>query len=456
MERESFASRAGFLLMAAGCSVGLGNVWRFPFITGQNGGALFVLIYLGFLAFLGFPVLVAELALGRASKADLPGAYKILRKENNSRFRWEILGHIFMSGNLVLLMFYTVVSGWTFSYAWEYLFSGFPAGTDYGSYFNSFLADWPRMLFFTVGGILLTFIVCIRGLRGGMERTVKWMMCGLFLLQISLAVYAVLLPGSGAGLRFFLYPDVGKLAGHGFGNVIHAAMAQAFFTLSLGVGSMEILGSYMKKDHSLSREAFLIIMLDTVVAVVSGLIIFPICFAFNVSPDAGPSLIFITLPRIFTAMSGGRAFGLIFFLFLSIASLSTLIAVMENMVAYGMRVFNLSRVRSCIYCGVILLLFSMPCLFGFNLLKWIQPLGKGTTILDLEDFIISSNLLPLGAAITVLFCSWRYGWGAERFIAEVDEGNGMRYPRFLIPYMKYVLPLIILGLWACEYLLKFR
>ena len=459
MERESFASRAGFLLMAAGCSIGLGNVWRFPFVAGQNGGAFFVLIYLIFLSVLGFPILVAELAMGRASAADLPGAYSSLRNEASPLKHWSAIGHISMVGNLVLLMFYTVVSSWTFSYAWNYLVAlagtGMDQTIDYTKHFSVILGSWKQMLLFTSLGILVTGLFCIRGLRGGMERAVKIMMCGLFLLQGALAIYAICLPGSGAGLRFFLAPDWNKVTASGVWNVIHAAMAQSFFTLSLGIGSMEILGSYMKKENSLSKEAWFIIVLDTFVAITSGLIIFPVCFSFNVNPDAGPSLIFITLPRIFSAMPGGKILGLVFFLFLAIASLSTLIAVAENLIAYGMRVFRISRVKSTWICSIVLLIASLPCLFGFNLWKNVQPLGKGSTILDLEDFIVSSNLLPLGAMSIVLFCSWRYGWGAERFLAEANTGKGMTFPRWLIPYMKYVLPLLIFGLWVYEYVTKF-
>ena len=459
MERESFASRAGFLLMAAGCSIGLGNVWRFPFVAGQNGGALFVLIYLIFLAIMGFPVLVAELAMGRGSSSDLPGAYRSLHENASSRKPWVLIGHLSMAGNLILLMFYTMVSAWTFSYAWDYI-TIFRNGivlreVDYTQYFSSFLGSWERLLVFTTVGILLSCLICIRGLRGGMERAVKIMMCGLFLLQGALALYAVFLPGSGAGLRFFLAPDWNKVCSAGIWNVIHAAMSQSFFTLSLGIGSMTILGSYMKKDNTLAKEAVFIILLDTFVAITSGLIIFPICFSCGVNPDAGPSLIFITLPRIFASMPGGSVIGMIFFLFLSIASLSTLIAVTENLVAYGMRVFKISRVKSVCLCGVVLLVTSLPCLFGFNLLKKIQPLGKGSSILDLEDFVVSSNLLPLGALALVIFCSGRYGWGAERFLAEANTGKGLLFPRWLIPYMKYVLPLLIFSLWAYEYIAKF-
>lgn len=452
--RESFASRLGFIFMAAGCAIGLGNVWRFPYITGKYGGALFVLIYLVFLVILGFPVMVAELSIGRAGRHELPGAMKILRTGKSS-FPWEIPATIAFVGNLVLLMFYSVVTGWMLAYTWKYCSGALKGFTDFGASFGGFLGSWQQQIIFTAIAILVTVAACVRGLQKGVEKTIKVMMGGLFLLQLILIIQVLCFKNSWEGVKFFLAPDVSKIQAAGIGEVIYAALAQAFFTLSLGVGSIAICGSYTGKDRSLPHEASVIIILDTIAAIASGLIIFPVCASFGINPNAGPALIFVTLPKAFSAMPGGFWLGLLFFIFMSVAALSTLIAVAENLIAYGMDQYKMSRLKATCWFGVLLFILSIPCALGFNLWSKFEPLGKGTCVLDLEDFIVSNNLLPLGSAMIVLFCTTKFGWGSENFLAEVNTGKGFQLKKWIIPYMKYVLPLIILGLWAYDMYHKF-
>lgn len=446
MTREHFGSRLGFLLMTAGCAIGLGNVWRFPYIAGNYGGAIFVLFYVIFLAALGFPIMIAELSIGRAGQSDLPGAVKKLQKEGH---KWHIPANISFIGNLILLMFYTVVTGWMLAYAWKFICGSGIMAKDLksGLYFDGFLEQYGEMIFFTVLSILFTAAVCMCGVRKGVEKSMKLMLGGMFVLQLILIIMVLRFDGAWEGIKFFLAPDWGKIRDKGIWEAVHAAMMQAFFTLSLGVGSIAICGSYIAKDRSLPGEGILIILLDLAAALASGLIVFPACFAFDMQVDQGPALIFVTLTEVFRQMPFGRLLGSLFFIFMSVAALSTLIAVGENLIAYIMRSFSLSRVKASLIFFVLLTITSLPCIFGFNLWKDFQPMGKGTCVLDLEDFIISDNLLPLGSIFILFFCTSRYGWGQEKFLEEANAGKGMKFPAFMNGYVKWVLPLIIFALW---------
>lgn len=450
-KRETFASRIGFLLMTAGCAIGLGNIWRFPFIAGKFGGGAFVILYLACLAFLGFPLLVTELAVGRAGKRVLPGAFRRLSMKK-SGFRWDIPGGVFFFGNLVLLMFYTVVTGWLIAYAYYYVTASISG--DPGAFFGNFLASPGWQMVFMLISLCLTVAACIGGLRATVERSVKWMMGGLFLLMILLCIKALMLPGAGKGLTFFLKPDFSAWHGSDFLTTLHAAMAQAFFTLSVGIGAIAICGSYYDRDRALPSEAMWIILLDTCVAIAAGLIIFPCCATYGIAPDGGPSLIFIALPKVFSGMSSvGRWWGALFFIFLAVAALSTLVAVFEALVAFGMEVLHFKRQSSCAFFGVLLGILSIPCVLGFNLWKSFQPFGKGSCVLDLEDFLVSDNLLPLGALYILIFCF--NGWSKDAFFNEINTGNGWKIsPRFAF-YFRWVIPVGIIVLWSIGICRKF-
>ena len=454
--RELFATRAGFILMTAGCAVGLGNVWRFSYITGQYGGGFFVLLYLFFLLVLGLPVMLMELAIGRAGRSTFPGAFRKLQSPQ-SRFAWQRPAYLLFSGNLILLMFYSVITGWLLVYSCGFLTGKFNDVTTEkcGIIFNDLLSRPLLQSVAMAVGVVLTVLVCYGGIRKTVEKVIKIMMGGLFLLLIVLVIQALSLKNSGAGVRFFLMPDFSNFMSEGLLSTVHAAMAQAFFTLSLGIGSIAVCGSYTSGEDSLLREGCWIIVLDTLVAVSSGLIIFPACAAFNIQPDAGPSLVFITLPNVFTNMPLGNMWGFLFFVFLSIAALSTLIAVFENLVAFGMDEWNWSRHRSCLIFGVILLLLSMPCILGFNLWKDIQPLGANSNILDLEDFIVSNNLLPLGALFMTIFCMNRYGWSENGFFKELNRKKCVIPNKAVMFYLRWILPLIILLIWLIGWQQKF-
>ena len=443
--REFLGSRLGFILLSAGCAIVLGNIWRFPYITGQYGGAIFVCFYLLFLILLGFPVMVMELAIGRASRQCLIGSYRMLKPEG-SRIPWADLGKLFFAGNLILLMFYGVITGWLLSYTYDYVIGvfNFLKPNDIGTIFEQFLGNYTRQILFMFIALAITSGICISGLKSGVERCTKFMMAGLLLLIVILAFYAMRLDGGMKGVAFFLKPDINSLKNHGIWEAIHAAMSQAFFTLSLGIGSIAIFGSYADKTKSLAQEATIIIGLDTFVAICAGLIIFPCCFAFGVEADAGPGLIFVTLPRIFLSMPQGRLFGSIFFLFMSIAALTTLVAVAENLIAFGIDELHLNRRISTTATTILLFVLSLPCVFGFNIWSKFQPFGKGTNVLDLEDFIVSDNLLPLGALAIVIFCTQKCGWGCNNFYQEANTGSGFKFPRAIAGYVTYVLPLIIL------------
>lgn len=443
MKRESFKSRLGFLLVSAGCAIGIGNVWRFPYVVGENGGGIFVLFYLLFLVAMGLPVLTMELAVGRGSRKSAVLAYKELEKPKS---KWHIHGWFAILGCYVLMMYYTTVSGWMVSYFYKFVTGEFKAGMDVdatGSVFSDLLADPKQMGFWMILTVIVGFIVCSRGLQNGLERISKIMMTALLVLIVVLAVHSITLSGAGEGLRFYLIPNLSTVEKVGIGNVISAAMNQAFFTLSLGVAAMEIFGSYMSKDHALAGEGVRICALDTFVAVMSGLIIFPACFSYGVEVTSGPKLIFVTLPNVFVNMAGGRIWGSLFFLFMTFASFSTVIAVFENIMSFAMDMFGWSRNKTAIINCIIILIASLPCVLGYNVWSDLYLIG-GRDVLDSEDFLVSNLLLPLGSLIYLLFCVTKWGWGFDNYIEEVNTGSGLKMSRKLKPYFQFVLPVLIL------------
>lgn len=452
-KREMLGSRLGFLLLSAGCAIGLGNIWRFPYITGAYGGAVFVAVYVFFL-FAILPIMIMEFAVGRASRLNMGLALRTLEPAGT---HWGRFGWVALVGSYMLMMFYTTVTGWMLSYCW-FTASGALAGLSpdaVGAFFNKSLSR-PGV---QIAGMSLVvaagFGVCALGVQKGVERVVKLMMLGLLLLLTLLVARALLLPGAGAGVRFYLVPDWSKISSAGLLNICNAAMNQAFFALSVGIGAMTIFGSYQSKDRSLTGEALWIMGLDTFVAIMAGLIIFPACFAFNVQPDSGPGLVFVTLPNIFNAMSGGLIWGTLFFIFLSFASLTTVIAVFENIISYSVDVWGMPRGRATALHALGMWLCSLPCALGFNLLSFVRPLGQGSTILDFEDFLISNNILPLGGLLFLLFCCHKRGWGWDNFLAEADQGRGLKFPRCLRMYLTWILPCMILALFVVGYVDKF-
>ncbi len=453
--RERFSSRLGFILISAGCAVGLGNVWRFPYITGQYGGAAFVLVYLIFLVLLGLPIMVMEFSVGRASQKSAARSFHVLEPAGT---KWHLQGYACMAGNYLLMMFYTTVGGWMAAYIFKTLTGEFKGLDSDGvaAVFNDMLARPGYMTFWMVLVVLLSFFICSLGLQKGVERITKAMMSCLFLILLILCIRSVTLPGASEGLRFYLIPDFTRFTENGVGNTIFAAMGQAFFTLSLGIGAMAIFGSYIGKDHTLTGETINICLLDTLVAFLAGLIIFPSCFAFGVDPGQGPGLVFITLPNIFNQMVGGRIFGVLFFVFMTFAAQSTIIAVFENIISFSMDLFGTSRKKTVLINGIVIILLSLPCVFGFNIWSGFQPLGTGSTIQDLEDFIVSNNLLPLGSMVYLLFCTSRYGWGWKNFLAEADTGKGVKFPAWARVYVSYILPLIVLFIFIMGYYQKFK
>lgn len=453
--RERFSSRLGFILISAGCAVGLGNVWRFPYITGQYGGAAFVLVYLIFLVLLGLPIMVMEFAVGRASQKSAARSFHVLEPAGT---KWHLQGYACMAGNYLLMMFYTTVGGWMAAYIFKTLTGEFKGLDSDGvaAVFNDMLARPGYMTFWMVLVVLLSFFICSLGLQKGVERITKAMMSCLFLILLILCIRSVTLPGASEGLRFYLIPDFARFTENGAGNTIFAAMGQAFFTLSLGIGAMAIFGSYIGKDRTLTGETISICLLDTLVAFLAGLIIFPSCFAFGVDPGQGPGLVFITLPNIFNQMVGGRIFGVLFFVFMTFAAQSTIIAVFENIISFSIDLFGTSRKKAVLINGIAIILLSLPCVFGFNIWSGFQPLGAGSTIQDLEDFIVSNNLLPLGSMVYLLFCTSRYGWGWKNFLAEADTGKGVKFPAWARVYVSYILPLIVLFIFIMGYYQKFK
>ena len=443
MKRESFKSRLGFLLVSAGCAIGIGNVWRFPYVAGQNGGGLFVLFYLIFLVAMGLPVLTMELAVGRASRKSAVQAYQALEKPGS---KWHLHGWVAMFGCYMLMMYYTTVSGWMLTYFYKFLTGTFQAGMDadtVGSVFTDLLADPRQMGFWMVVTVLAGFLVCSRGLQNGLEKVSKIMMSALLILIIILAVHSFTLSGAGEGISFYLVPSIETVREVGLRNVITAAMNQSFFTLSLGVAAMEIFGSYMGREHSLAGEGVRICALDTFVAIMSGLIIFPACFSYGVEVTAGPKLIFVTLPNVFVNMEGGRLWGTLFFLFMTFASFSTIIAVFENIMSFCIDMFGWSRNKAAFINCVIILLASLPCVLGYNVWSNLHLIG-GRDVLDSEDFIVSNLLLPIGSLIYLLFCVTKFGWGFDHYIEEANTGSGLKIAKWLKPYFQFLLPLMIL------------
>lgn len=447
MEREKLGSRMGFILLSAGCAIGIGNVWKFPYMAGQYGGAAFVLLYLFFLIILGVPVMTVEFALGRAAQKSPVRLYQALEKPGQ---KWHIHGYIAMLGNYIIMFFYTTVAGWMIYYFIKMItgtFTGLDAEAIEVEFVNMMSTPGP-MVFFMGLVVVIGFSICAIGLQRGLEKVTKWMMSALLIIMVILAICSIFTDGGIKGLKFYLLPDLQRMMDVGIGNVVVAAMNQSFFTLSLGIGSMAIFGSYLDKDHALLGESINVAILDTFVAIVSGLIIFPACFAYGVQPDSGPKLIFITLPNIFNNMAGGRIMGSFFFVFLSFAALSTVFAVFENIIACCMDLFHWSRKKACLLNTIFIFVFSLPCVFGFNLLSNIQPLGDGSTIMDLEDFLVSNVLLPLGSLVFVVFTVCRYGWGWKNFVNEANQGTGAKVKNWMRLYMTYIIPVIILFIFV--------
>lgn len=453
-KREHFSSRLGFILISAGCAIGLGNVWRFPYIVGQYGGAAFVLIYILFLVILGMPIMAMEFAVGRASQKSAARSFHVLEPKGT---KWHIAGWSAMAGNYILMMFYTTVGGWMLAYIYKTItgeFEGLDA-EGVGNVFNSMLGNAGEMMTWMLIIVIIGFAVCAIGLQKGVEKITKAMMIALLGIMIVLCINSILLDNSSEGLKFYLVPDFGKMLDYGIWNVVYAAMSQAFFTLSLGIGAMAIFGSYISRDRSLMGESINICILDTCVAFMAGLIIFPACFSFGVNPGEGPGLVFVTLPNIFNQMAGGKIWGTLFFIFMTFAALSTIIAVFENTVSFMIDLKGWSRKKSVIFNGILIAVLSIPCVLGFNVWSGFAPFGGTSTIQDLEDFIVSSNLLPLGSLAYLLFCVSKHGWGWENFIKEVDAGKGIKFPKWAKGYLKYVLPIIVIIIFVMGYYSKF-
>lgn len=454
MEREKFGSRLGFLLISAGCAIGLGNVWRFPYICGQYGGAAFLLIYLVFLVIFALPVMIMEFSVGRASRRSVATSFDVLQKPGQ---KWHIPGKFMALGNYILMMFYTTVGGWMLAYVFK-IASGSLSGLNaeqIAGEFSAMTASPFQMIFWMVIVTAASFLVCSLGLQKGVERITKIMMSALFIIMLILCINSLRLEGGMEGLKFYLVPDFSKVVDNGVGNVLYAAMGQSFFTLSTGMGSMAIFGSYISRDRSLTGEGLTVCALDTSVAFMAGLIIFPACFAFGVNPGQGPELVFITLPNVFNNMAFGQLWGTLFFIFMTFAAVSTIIAVFQNIIGITEDLFGWNTKKSVLINGIALIILSLPCALGFNVLSWIEPFGAGSTIQDLEDFIVSNNILPLGSLVYLFFCVTRYGWGWDNFIKEADTGKGAKFPKLFRPYFTYVLPVLILVVFVMGYVQKF-
>ena len=447
MQRERLGSRLGFILLSAGCAIGVGNVWKFPWMVGQYGGGAFVLFYVIFLLILGLPIMTMEFAVGRASQKSPVRAYQVLEKPGS---RWHIHGYLAMIGNYLLMMFYTTVCGWMLHYFYLTAAGRFVGATteQVGAVFGEMLSRPGVMAGCMIAVVVIGFLINSFGLQGGLERVTKVMMIALLAIMVVLAVNSIRTPGSSEGLRFYLIPDFGRMAETGVANVVVGAMNQAFFTLSLGIGAMAIFGSYIGKGRALMGEAVNVAVLDTFVAFTAGLIIFPACFAFNVSPDSGPNLIFVTLPNIFNHMAGGRLWGSLFFVFMAFAAFSTVLAVFENIMSCCMDLTGWSRKKTAAINIVLMILLSMPCVLGFNVWSGFQPFGPGSNVLDLEDFLVSNLWLPLGSLVYLLFCTSRYGWGWKNFQNEANEGGGIKVRDGIRFYVSYILPLIVLVIFV--------
>ena len=449
-EREKFGSRLGFILVSAGCAIGIGNVWKFPYITGIYGGAAFILMYLVFLVMLGLPIMVCEFTVGRGSRMGMGKAFDTLEPKGT---KWHRMKWISILGSFLLMMFYTMVGGWMLKYAFMEATGTFVGldGKAVEGVFGDMLTNPGTLTFWAIVAIVISFGACGFGLEKGIEKVTKVMMIALLLLMIALAVNSAFLPNAAAGIKFYLVPDFGEVAKKGFGNAVFAAMSQAFFTLSIGIGSMEIFGSYLDRKKRITGEAVNIVLLDTFVALMAGFIIIPVCFAYGVEPGSGPSLLFITLPTLFNNMAGGRIWGTLFFIFMSFAALSTIIAVFEEILAFFMDIGGWSRKKAVGVNFVLITVLSLPAIFGFNVLSGIQPLGEGSNIMDMEDFLVSSNLLPLGSLVFVLFCVRKNGWGFENFLKEANKGEGIKFPHWIRLYMQYILPLIVVIIYLKGY-----
>ena len=441
-KRETLGSRLGFILLSAGCAIGVGNVWRFPYITGQYGGGFFVLIYILFLLILGIPIMTMEYAMGRATKRSILPAYRMLEPKGS---KWHIMGYLSMAGNYVLLMYYSVISGWILYYAYLMIRGTFAGKSteEIETIYSGMMASPKILVICMLVVVAITAFVCSMGLKNGVESVTKFMMIALLLIMVVLGIRSVTLPGASEGLSFYLKPNAENMKKAGIWNCMYAALNQSFFTLSIGMGGMEIFGSYIDRKKRLLGEAVTVTALDTFVAITAGLIIFPACFAYGISPDAGPSLIFLTLPRVFSSMAGGRVWGSLFFVFLFFAALSTMIGVFENLQAFAIDLRHADRKKAGIINGIIIAACSIPCALGFNIWSAFQPLRAGNTVMDMEDFFVSNICLPVGSLVITIFCCWKYGWGFDRFLAEANEGEGLKVPKKLQWYFKYVLPVIV-------------
>lgn len=456
MEREKFSSRLGFILISAGCAIGLGNVWRFPYIVGKNGGAAFVLIYLLFLFAFGLPIMIMELSVGRASQKSAAKSFDVLQKPGQ---KWHFFKYFAIVGNYMLMMYYTTIAGWLLIYCAKMATGAFQnldaTAKDAENIFSSMQANPGLMIVAMVIVVVACFACCAGGLQNGVEKITKVMMVALLILISVLAVNSLMLDGAGEGLKFYLMPDFKKLAANDLNTVIFDAMGQAFFTLSIGIGSIAIFGSYIDKKRSLTGEALTISLLDLFVAFTAGLIIFPACTSFGLDVGQGPSLLFITMPYVFSSMAGGRIWGTLFFLFMSFAALSTVIAVFENIMSFSLELFNTNRKKASIVNIILICVLSLPAVLGYNVLSGIQPLGAGSTILDFEDFIVSQNLLPLGSLVYIIFCTSRYGWGFKNFLGEANVGNGLKFPKWARIYVSYILPILVLYVFVQGYISMF-
>ena len=443
MERERLGSRLGFILLSAGCAIGIGNVWKFPYMVGQYGGGAFVLIYAFFLIALGVPVMTMEFAMGRASRKSPVRLFQQIEPKGS---KWHLYGYVAMAGNYLLMMFYTTVTGWMMYYFVKMATGAFVGldTTGVNNVYENMKAEPLPMILFMGIAVVLGFGACALGLQKGIEKITKFMMLALLGIMVVLAINSIFLDGGSEGLAFYLIPDFGRMQDIGIGEVVVGAMNQSFFTLSIGIGSMAIFGSYIGKERSLMGEAVNVAVLDTFVAFSSGLIIFPACFAYGVQPDSGPSLIFKTLPNIFNNIPLGRLWGSLFFIFMSFAALSTVLAVFENIISCNMDLFGWSRKKACAVNTPLMFLLSLPCVLGYNVWSHIQPLGAGSDISGLEDFLVSNIILPLGSLLFVVFCVTRYGWGWDKFVQEANEGKGLKVAKWMRGYMTFVLPVLIL------------
>ncbi|MBR2024393.1 MAG: sodium-dependent transporter [Clostridia bacterium] len=448
MEREKLGSRLGFILLSAGCAIGIGNVWKFPYVTGENGGGIFVLIYLVFLVIMGIPILSMEFSMGRSARKSPVKMYQQLRPDKKA-FKYH--GYVMLIGNIVLMMFYTSVTGWMLCY-FVYMLTGKFSNVSGDSViqnqyvtnvFGDILNNPALMILFVAIVVVVGFLVCSFNMQKGLEKVTKVMMIALLGLIIVLVIHSLTLDGAKEGLKFYLLPSIDKVKEVGLINVIVAAMNQAFFTLSLGIGSMAIFGSFIDKERTLLGESINVASLDTIVAVMSGLIIFPACFTYNIEVDAGPNLIFVTLPHVFMNMAGGRIWGTLFFLFMSFAALSTIFAVFQNILSCVQELTNFSKIKTCIICGIGIFVLSIPCVLGFNLWSNFQPFGSSTGVLDLEDYLVSNILLPIGSLVITIFCTQKFGWGFDKYMDEANQGKGVKVQKWLRFYMSYILPVIV-------------